>query len=80
MKDIFMYLFLVVLFVYGLYVASGAVRNRKSFLGMYKSIDLINLFGDFGRVLYALIGLAACAVAVLLFLKKLGIGPLVGQK
>ena len=70
-KDIFIYTLLVLLFIYGLYMIVGAMRNRKSFLNAYKRIDLIKLFGDLGRVFYVIFGLVICTVAILLTLKKL---------
>lgn len=71
-KDFFLFLFLLLLFTYGLFMIFGAMRNWRSFLNSYKSIDLIKLFGDFGRILYVILGLIICCVAIFLFLKKLG--------
>jgi hypothetical protein len=72
-KDILAYMFLIFLFIYGIYMILGAMRNWKSFLNAYKRIDLIKVFGEFGRVLYMILGLIVCVVAVFLVLKKLGL-------
>lgn len=80
LKDVLAFLLLIGFFVYGMFMILGAMRNWRSFLFAYKRIDIIKVFGDFGRVLYVLLGLAICTIAVLLFLKKLGIGPWVGLK
>jgi uncharacterized membrane protein YgaE (UPF0421/DUF939 family) len=79
-KDIFVYLFLILLFVYGLYMTLGALRNWNSFLYAYKRFDLIEAFGNLGRLLYVILGLVISIIAILLFLKHLGIGPLAGLK
>jgi hypothetical protein len=79
-KDVLAFLFLIGFFIYGLFMILGAMRNWRSFLLAYKRIDLIKVFGDFGRVLYVILGLAICTIAVLLFLKKMSIGPLVGSR
>jgi hypothetical protein len=54
----------------------GSVRNWSHFLNAYKQFDLIKAFGNLGRLLYVILGLTICIIALLLFLKKLGIGPL----
>jgi hypothetical protein len=79
-KDALAFIFLLGLFVYGIFMVLGAMRNGRSFLFAYKTIDLIKIFGDFGRVLYVVLGLVVCTISVLLFLKILGVGPWVGLK
>ena len=73
--NIFGIIFFIFCFFYGAYVAIAAMRNWKQFINSYKSIDLIKLFGDFGRVLYFLFGLGLSIISILMVLKFLGTGP-----
>lgn len=65
---------------YGAYVCIASVRNWKSFNDSYKRIDLIKIFGDFGRILYAVFGLAMCIFFFLMLLRVLGYGPFVNYR
>lgn len=67
MKQIISYLFLAVLFIYGVWLVYDAWSNNLKFINSYKRIDFIKLFGDFGRILYILFGIIVCGVAVFLF-------------
>ena len=77
---IFGIIFFSFCFFYGAYIAIASMRNWKRFVESYKRIDLIKVFGDFGRVLYVLLGTGLCIISVLMVLKFLGIGPWVNLK
>jgi hypothetical protein len=62
--------------VYGLYILFGALRNWDNFNKAHKRIDLTEIFGDFGRVLYVILGFAIFILATLCLLGLLQIGPL----
>lgn len=74
-KIIFILLALLMI-VYGLYISFGALRNWDNFNKAHKRIDLIAIFGDFGRVLYVIFGFAIFIMATLSLLGLLQIGPL----
>ncbi|MES2515469.1 MAG: hypothetical protein V4580_15045 [Bacteroidota bacterium] len=61
--------------VYGLYMSLGALRNWNSFNKAHKRIDLIAMFGDPGRLIYVVAGMAICVVAALCVCGLMGIGP-----
>jgi hypothetical protein len=67
-------------FGYGVYIAIAAMRNYKPFIDSYKRIDLIKIFGDFGRVLYVIFGAVFSVLSLLMILRFLGFGPFVGAK
>ena len=73
--NVFGIIFFSACFLYGAYIAIASMRNWKKFIDSYKTIDLIKVFGDFGRVLYVLIGLMFCILSVLMILKFFGLGP-----
>ena len=56
-KIIFRILFSLFLTGYGSYVCYAAVKNKKRFIDSYKRFDMIKIFGDFGRVIYAILGI-----------------------
>lgn len=72
MKIIFLYLFSIVLFIYGSYLTIAAIRNWRGFIDAPKRINLFKIFGEFARVVYAVFGLILCACAIVLFLKATG--------
>jgi hypothetical protein len=80
MKQVFLYVFPVFVFAFGLYIAIGAFSNWPGFQRMYKRFDLVSIFGDLGRVTYIMIGLLTSLAGIFLFLKIIGFGPLAGMK
>lgn len=84
MKEQYIKIFGIILFVfcffYGAYIAVALMRNRKQFVESYKTIDFIKLFGNFGRILYVLTGIALCIVSTIMLLKFFGMGPWAGLK
>jgi hypothetical protein len=70
-----LFIFCVLLFLYGIYIFLGALRNWKSFIKKYKKIDLIEIFGDFGRVLYMIIGVFISIISMLYLAGILELGP-----
>lgn len=56
---------------YGGHVTISAIRNNKKFIDSYKRVDLINIFGDFGRILYAIIGLIVCILGILISIRQI---------
>ncbi len=76
LAKIILILFALLMIVYGLYIAFGAMRNWDNFNKARKRIDLIAIFGDFGRVLYVVFGFAIFIAATLCLLGLLQIGPL----
>ena len=73
-------IFFLFCFGYGLYISMAAMRNWKSFINSPKRIDLIKVFGDFGRVLYMIIGIFLALVSVLMVLKIFDLGPFAFKK
>jgi hypothetical protein len=69
-------LFALLMIVYGLYISLGALRNWSNFNKAHKRIDLIAIFGDFGRVLYVVFGAAICIGATLCLFGLMQVGPL----
>ena len=65
--------------LYGCYVCWASLSNNQKFLQSYKTIDLVKYFGDFGRILYIIIGLGLICTSTLMILKFLGLGPWVGE-
>jgi len=63
-------LFGIFLTFYGGHITISSIRNNKKFIDSYKKLDLIKLFGDFGRILYAIIGLIVCIGGVLISLRQ----------
>ena len=84
MTEKYIRIFGIILFIfcffYGAYISIAAMRNWRQFIESYKRIDLIKLFGDFGRILYVLFGIGLCMMSVLMLLKFLGMGPWTGLK
>lgn len=76
LAKIILILFALLMVVYGLYISLGALRNWNSFNKSYKRIDLVAIFGDFGRVLYIVIGLGIFVMATFCLLGLLQFGPL----
>ena len=76
LAKIILILFALLIIVYGLYISLGALRNWDSFNKAHKRIDLVAIFGDFGRVLYVVFGFAIFIMATLCLLGLLQIGPL----
>ena len=68
-------LFTLVVALYGLYLALGSLRNWNRFVNSHKRLDLTEIFGDFGRILYVVFGLAIFILATLSFFGLLHIGP-----
>lgn len=62
--------------VYGLYMFFGALRNWRHFNNASKRIDLIELFGTYGRLLYVIIGFITVILSTLALLAFNNIGPL----
>ena len=75
-SKIILILFALLMMVYGLYISFGALRNWDNFNKAHNRIDLIAIFGDFGRVLYVILGFAIFIMAILCLLGLLQIGPL----
>ncbi len=62
--------------IVGLYVFWGSLRNRTHFNKAPKRIDLIEFFGVFGRLLYAILGFLMIIASILALLAYNNIGPL----
>ncbi len=71
-KIIFLNLFLLVGFGYGLFIMLGSMRNWTSWKNTYKSIDLEEYLGDLGRVIYAVFGLCLSLIMLYLFVRQFG--------
>ena len=76
LTDLIINFLLVLLLVYGIYSTISVIRNWESFRKAYKPmVDLTSLFGDFGRIVYMLLGMVMVAMSVLLFCVRYKIGP-----
>jgi len=67
-------------FFYGIYIFISCLRENSAFIKSHKRIDLIKAWGNFGRLIYLLFGLAISTMSILMLLKSFGIGPFVGSK
>jgi purine-cytosine permease-like protein len=60
----------------GLYVVLGTIYRWKSFKKGYKRIDLEAIFGtSIGRLLYVLLGISLCILAIILFFNPFNVIP-----
>jgi hypothetical protein len=75
-KYILIYSFFLLVFGYGVFISVGTMRNLRSWKNHYKRIDLEKYFGDFGRVLWVIVGLVYIAISIYMLMKLTGIGPL----
>jgi hypothetical protein len=56
-KSIFLLILSLFGISYGIYLSYGAMKNTKTFRAMPKRVDLIEFFGDFGRLMYFILGI-----------------------
>jgi len=61
--------------LFGIYLILASIRNWSSFRNVSKRIDLIEIFGEFGRILYIIIGLGVLLLSILWILGVFEIGP-----
>ena len=61
-----MFLFVISLFLLGIWSVLGTIYRWKSFKKAYKSIDLEKIFGGFGSIIYVILGLASCMASIFL--------------
>lgn len=67
LNDINIHLFIVVLFIYGIYFIISTVQNSQSFRRVYREVDFIKLFGNFGKILNILIGILCIVMSIIVF-------------
>jgi hypothetical protein len=67
--------FFTLSFLYGIYLTLGSILKWKAFINSYKRIDFIRLFGNYGRIFYAILGVCLSIISVLMVLKLFGQGP-----
>jgi hypothetical protein len=56
-KNIFLLFLSLFGISYGIYLSYGAMKNTKRFRAMPRRVDLITFFGDFGRLMYFILGI-----------------------
>lgn len=67
LNDVNVHLFIAVLFGYGIYFIVAMIQHSQSFQHVYRRIDFIKLFGDFGRILYVLAGILCITISIIVF-------------
>ncbi len=61
--------------LFGIYMILASIRNWSSFRNVSKRIDLIEIFGEFGRILYIILGLWVLIFSILWILGVFEIAP-----